>query len=169
LQVGAGSAGVTGAPALGANDVLITGNLEVNGSIYSNGILSTSSKFLLADVSMPSANTFYDGPNNLTLNSGTYILSGNVLGTNASEGQVYTAKLWDGSTVYASCQVVGGTSGRGNFLTFPGVVVTVSSGTKTFKISVATTDTNAIIRATPTYNNSGTTNTASYILAVRIK
>jgi hypothetical protein len=118
-----------------------------------------------ADVTMTSANTFYDGPT-LTLSAGSWQLYGqvSVLDTTAA-GSKFTAKLWDGTTALASAESESEAAG----VPFPlpvswAVTPTVST---TYKISVASTSAaNGRIKAAVPDNAAG--NTASYLIAIPV-
>jgi len=124
--------------------------------------LAFSSNYLTADVTMTSANTPYDGPS-LSLVAGTYYLSGQITITAANNG-TQTVKLWDGSTVISSTQAYQVTNSN-NSISIAGFVTLAT--TTTIKITALADFTGAVMRATPTINGTGCTNTASYLLAIK--
>ncbi len=130
------------------------------------GSLSYQQAALSADVSITAANTFYDGPS-VSLAAGTWLVGGQVAVLSSTANDRYTAKLWDGTTNYASAQSIGAVAST----TIPFTLaltpmVIVLAGTATVKISVATVGGSATIKSAVTDNSAG--NTASYIAAVKI-
>lgn len=113
---------------------------------------------IAADVALTLANTYYDGPS-ISLPSGTWLLTGAValMGLGTDFGQ---AKLWDGSTVYASGETPGG---RGS-IAVSGIAVL--GATTTIKISSAATATGVTMKAAMYDNPVG--NNSSYLVAMRI-
>ena len=126
------------------------------------GALTSSTAYLSADVSMASANTFYDGPS-LSLAAGTWLLLGSVETT--TSGWV-TAKLWDGTTVASAVTGYQQTSGGG--IAFQIAAIVAPSATTTYKISAASQRTAGTMNATPANNGTGTTNKGCYLLAIKI-
>lgn len=124
--------------------------------------LTTASNYLSGDVSMPTGNTYVDGPT-LTLAAGTWLLTGQVMVTRAGGGTNVTAKLWDGTTVISSAQ--GSTNiNPGGPLAVSGIVSPV--GSTTYKISAAADAATVVMKAAAPLNSAG--NTASFLNAVRI-
>jgi hypothetical protein len=118
-----------------------------------------------ADVTMTSANTFYDGPS-LSLSAGSWQLYGqvSVLDTTAA-GSKITAKLWDGTTALASAESE--SEAAGVPFTLPVSWAVTPTVTTTYKISAASTvAANGRIKAAVTDNTAG--NTASYLLAIPV-
>ncbi len=116
-----------------------------------------------ADVGMPTANTFYDGPS-VALTAGTWLLVGHITwqsddGTSRS----CTAKLWDGTTVEASAEESMNQGGRGQ-VTLAGVVVV--TGTPTWKISATLSLTNGSMLAAAAINGAG--NNACRLVGIKI-
>lgn len=64
-----------------------------------------------ADVALNNTGAYFDGPSVAQGTSGTWFASGTVTMTDASGGASFNVKLWDGTTVIASCQ--GQTNGAG--------------------------------------------------------
>lgn len=124
-------------------------------------VLTYSSNYLAANVTMTLANTYYDGPS-LALGAGTYLLVGQITGYQTGE---WTIKLWDGTTVISSMSQTAGAGYRSN-LSISGIVVL--AGAATWKISAACNAASCVMEATPAYNGAGCTNTASYLLAIKI-
>jgi hypothetical protein len=124
---------------------------------------STSTNQLAADVTMTSANTYYDGPS-LTLTAGTYLLMGHVTCMITGNSGQYTAKLWDGTTVTDSAAQTQSSNTFPVSLSVYGVVS--PTGSTTYKISVASgTAAGKILAAAPT-NAAG--NTASTLIALKL-
>lgn len=122
---------------------------------------------LSADVAMASANTYYDGPA-VTLSAGTWLLTGTVTHDGLANATLVTAKLWDGTTVAASCEtlVYGGAAGRDMAALPLSAVVVIAAGTPTWKISVAANAVTTNIKAAAPENGAG--NNASTLVAVKI-
>ena len=126
-------------------------------------VLTNLAASLPSNVSMTTANTFYDGPS-LTLTAGTWLIIGslclgNVLGA-------YTVKLWNGTTVYGSSEEKdSGTSAAPVVQVSARAVVSLPSG-GSVKISATCTAASATIYANPPDN--GGSNAASTLLAIRI-
>lgn len=58
---------------------------------------------LVANVNMPSTGTYYTGPSIAQGSTGTWFVSGTITVANPTGGDIIDAKLWDGTTVVASC------------------------------------------------------------------
>ena len=145
----AGAAGATGSA--GA-----TGATGATGAGFPG---TTASNLLAADVTLTNANTYYDGPS-VSLGAGTWLVLGAISGDDGVTASIFTAKLWDGSTVWASGQANG-------YDVNIAVGATVAlGGTTTVKISVATTSTSGKIKAATVVNGAG--NNASWLTAVQI-
>jgi hypothetical protein len=127
--------------------------------------LTTLTGYLTSNVTMTSANTFYDGPS-VTLSAGKWWLVGSVvISAGITSGQA-TAKLWDGTTAVSSGITDYGANGD---ITMGLSGIVTVTGTPTWKISVAEAAvSSSTIQATPRSNNTGLTNTASYLLATLI-
>lgn len=122
--------------------------------------LTVSENFITGDVTLTSANTFYDGPS-LSLAAGTYLLSGGVVIYNGGSCYV-AAKLWDGTTTYDS---PGDQAGAGEQTQLAVAGKVVLAGTTTIKISAAANATGSAMLASVL---NGVTNKASHLVAVRI-
>src|ERR1051326_8886897 len=59
--------------------------------------ITVSENFVTGDVTMTSANTFYDGPS-ISLAAGTYLLAA-VLSLDSTTAHWFNAKIWDGTTL----------------------------------------------------------------------
>lgn len=128
--------------------------------------LTSTQVFLGADVNMPTANTFYDGPT-YTPAAGTWLLIASATVDNQSGGgQRETGKLWDGTTAYAAAQVSNGASTNLALVTCQAVVA--ASGSQTYKLSVAGNGGTQTMLKTPNTNNSGLTGLATYLIAIRL-
>lgn len=127
--------------------------------------ITTATNYLTAAVSMVAANTFYDGPS-LTLAAGDWFLTGLLtLESNGPLGPI-TVKLWDGTTVTSTASANWGVSGDA---AIPVSGIVHPTGSTTYKISAAAAAViSSKIDATPRQNNTGATNTASWLLAMKI-
>lgn len=127
-------------------------------------VLTNNQAQLGADVAMPTANTFYDGPS-LSLAAGIWLImaSCHFVNGSPSSGQL-TMKLWDGTTVYSSAdQSASGT----NFPVQVSIQAIVPlSITTTVKASGTCNLANAIFKAAAALNGAG--NNASTLSVVRI-
>ena len=130
----------------------------------SSSSLTSQSANLAADVTMTSANTYYDGAT-ISLAAGTWLLIGTMYVDDPSNtGGTVTAKLWDGTTVSSSAEMyVSGTTTQVS-ITLSGIVV--PTGTTTYKMSAATSQNIHVIRAAAQQNGAG--NNANHISAVKI-
>lgn len=120
-----------------------------------------------ADVPMPTANTFYDGPSiSLGASGERWLLQGTVTISNTDTNNYLTVKLWDGTTVYASTEV----AADGNTIVTASLVgiTPALSGAITAKISVApkTSSVDPVIKAACVDNSAG--NNASTLTAVQL-
>lgn len=123
--------------------------------------ISTESAALSSDVNITNANTYYDGPS-LELDEGTWLVFGTVsLGTPPAD---FTAKLWDGTTVFASAMSARGVNGFAVSISLAAIVSPTT--TTIYKISAACDDPGGKILAAVTHNAAG--NNASYMLAIKI-
>jgi len=147
----------------------LTGGTTPDAIVYpadlGGGASVTAVNQLAADVTMTNADTYYDGPS-LSIN-GTYLLLATVStdGANASVSQ--TAKLWNGSTVAASTEQLayGGAAGRKySSLSLSAIVTT--SGSETWKVSVAGDGAGGKILAAAANNGAG--NNASTLTALKL-
>jgi hypothetical protein len=133
----------------------------------SGGTLSYQQSFLSADVSMTSANTFYNGPT-VTLSTGTWLITSRLMLLDPTGGSgIYALKLWDGTTVATNVMYSGPSAA--SWMAPPDLtaVVVVASGTPVWKVSAAVSSgTTSLIKAAGSGNISG--NVASVISAVKI-
>lgn len=127
------------------------------------GSVTVSENYLGSDVTMTTANTFYDGPS-LTLSAGSYILIGHVsvLILNAS-GAYITAKLWDGTTVYDDSVHYGTQFARH---TCNVTAYVTPSGSTTYKISATQNSSGGTIETT--IGTNGAANKGSHLIAIKI-
>lgn len=136
----------------------------INSTLVTTATSNTVSAFLAANVTMTTANTYYDGPS-ISLTAGTWLVMAGVDCGNESTGagQV-AAKLWDGTTVYGTAEQ--NAPSAGVYATpFTSAVVALS-GTTTLKISAATQQNGSIMRAALRVNSAG--NNATHIMAFQI-
>lgn len=129
-----------------------------------NGLTNSTNK-LSGDVSMTTANTFYDGPS-LSLAAGTWMLFGCVLCTCAAFATDFTGKLWDGTTVIASVQSPRNAAAASVTAMLPLSGIVTLGSTTTIKISAAGNNNTCIMRAAAQVNGAG--NNAAYLNAVKI-
>lgn len=134
------------------------------GSGGSGGSLSHASDQLSADVTMASANTFYDGPS-VSLAAGTWMLIGGITVEEPGAIGFITAKLWDGaSAIAASAESQASSAAWLVPMQLSGIVS--PSATTTYKISAACTSAGASIKAAAPDNGAG--NSAAYLYAVKV-
>ena len=127
--------------------------------------LTLGNNVLTGDVTLTTANTFYDGPS-VSLVAGTWFIIASVIVTIPGATGFITGRLWDGATVYKESEEHAVAGANKELVT---VAVVVLGSTTTVKISVTSTDTTGgtgRIRATAPQN--GTTNKASSLEAIRI-
>jgi len=158
-----GADGAAGAPGIDGLD----GMRGLTGPAGSSSI-SVQSAQLGSNVAMTNANQYYDGPSIAAMANGTYIIIATVTVNGADNSTEMTAKLWDGTTVIASAEFLtyGGAAGRKYAsVTLVGTVV-ISSGSPTWKISVAGNSSAGSILAAAVDNGAG--NNASTIVAIKI-
>jgi hypothetical protein len=131
--------------------------------------LETVTAELSADVTMTNADQFYDGPS-VSLRAGKWFVTGAVCVSASGTTQLVkaTAKLWDGTTVYASGYATAPSMGSGtSAVQIPLSAVITLTGTTTIKISAAEDSlTGQFIRAAAPANGAG--NNASFLRAMRI-
>jgi protein involved in polysaccharide export with SLBB domain len=123
---------------------------------------TTSSAQLGANVSISSANTFYDGPS-VTLAPGTWQLNATVTLTAAAVLNA-TAKLWDGSTAYASSEEAA--AGTNYCVSLSLSAIVSPSVTTAYKVSAAINQSTATMLAATQENAAG--NNATYIRATQL-
>ena len=160
----AGNAGARWIDTTGPTETFDNGTAWVAVGGGSGGALTSQSSALSADVTIAAANTYYDGPT-ISLVAGTWLLVAavNVVYSGAAEN--FTAKLWDGTTVYAAGQTQTPQAAAMGLISLAAVVS--PGATTTYKVSVATQSaTTALIKATAALNAAGNHN--SYIYAVKI-
>jgi hypothetical protein len=165
-RVDAGTGTLRGSTGAGALRFAVT---EVADSVGggSGGVLNYQQAFLAADVPMPAANTFYDGPS-VVLSAGTWLLIGQLQFLDPVGGQgVLSTKLWDGTTVAANTHHPQFSVPTWLGASTLSAVVVVASGTPTWKMSAASAGTADVIKAVAGGGNlSG--NLASHITAIKL-
>lgn len=144
-----------------------TGNvLTVAGGVPTwaapGGGVTATTNYISGDVAVTSANTFYDGPS-LSLN-GTYFLCGTVTLVNGGSADSFTAKLWNGTATASTSEITTAGAGYDGSIALSGYVVT--SGSETWKISVADNNGSGTIKAATPHNAAG--NTASFLIALKL-
>ena len=126
--------------------------------------LTSQSATLSADVTMTSANVFYDGVS-ITLAAGTWLIIATVLVFDSGGfGGEAGAKLWDGTTVSASAMFRPNVASASGEMTLSAIVAPV--GSTTYKMSAVSTQASWVIKAAQLSNGSG--NNAGRISAVKI-
>jgi len=151
----------------GSDLVTITGNSATD-SVSWNVDFSPDSEALAGDVAMTLANTFYDGPG-LTLGVGKWlVVATNTVQSDANVDMFVTSKLWNGTAVGGATESVlpaMGAAVKGIVSHTIHALVTISSGTETWKCSsAATIAAFNILAATP--DNAAAN--ATQITAVRV-
>lgn len=137
----------------------------MNGGLYGwggalRGTMSTAIAQLSADVSMSSANTWYDGPS-IACDAGTWLLLASITLSTGGSGD-FTVKLWDGTTALSSAAHTVG----GSWWADLGLVALVTVGSRTlYKVSARFTSGGATIKATGT---NAPSNTSSTIIGVKV-
>ena len=173
VQLTGGSA--PSAPSAGVGNVFVnsSGMLECQygaGQAECVPTYNTATNALSGDVTMTSANTYYDGPS-VTLAAGTWLLNGTVtlLSAAGTTAVNYTCKLWDGTTTTSSSEggarVTGTSATQKVSIALSGIVS--PGGSTTYKVSCASTGASGALKATASDN--GVSNTASTLNAVRLK
>lgn len=132
--------------------------------------ITTLVNSVAADIPMPLANTYYNGPS-ISLTEGRWVVIGGItVATPPSAGRSVAAKLWDGAAaVYHSGEAFGVVTAAGSAVSISlcaTMIVLSADAPKTIEISAACTIIDAIIKAATVYNGSG--NNASSILGMRI-
>ncbi|MHB8174320.1 MAG: hypothetical protein ACYDFU_07680 [Nitrospirota bacterium] len=149
-------------------------NTGVHGLLFGNGTsvsaVAYTSSYLASDVSISSANTFYQGPS-ITLAPGTWLVMGYLTldNTNATYAVVMSIRLGDdaNSKIGSESQAKLSTSWSAGLSVSQ--IVTVGGGNETWSLDAAenTNYTGRYIRATCPAN--GTAGKGSYICALRIQ
>ena len=136
---------------------------DVTGSGGSGGgALTTATASLSADVAIGTPNTYVDGVS-ISLGVGTWL----VMATASLSGagiQIITAKLWDGTTVYASSSEAIAGAGYAASIAISAVIVVAA--TTTYKMSVANNQSTGTLTAAAPANGAG--NNATRINAVKV-
>lgn len=156
--------GVTGATGPSGGPTGATGPVGATGATGATGGGATvSENFLTGNVTMTSADTWYDGPS-LTLAAGTYVLMGHIVVSSANTGVFFEARLYDGTNVLDSPEGYQVDSGQNLNMAVVGTVVL--SGSTTVKIQAASHSASGTIKASAAFN--GTANKASHLVALKI-
>ncbi|HEY9166168.1 MAG TPA: hypothetical protein VIS48_08420 [Candidatus Kryptonia bacterium] len=126
---------------------------------------TTSSGALGADVTMVTAGTWYTGAS-ITPGAGTWLITGSItMGKANGTADVEYARIWDGTTVYASGQAHNpGVNPHATTITMT-CTVTTGAGT-TVSVQGTSSVANGLIKAALTGNGQG--NNATRIIAVKI-
>jgi hypothetical protein len=119
--------------------------------------LSSLTNSLGADVNLNNTANYFDGPSVAQGTSGTWFVSGTVTVNDASTA-VYFAKLWDGTTVLASTEIVILSTQTVGTISLSGVITSPAGN---LRISVRDTTTTAgLIKFNLTGNSKDSTITA---------
>jgi hypothetical protein len=115
---------------------------------------SSGMSSLLADVAMPIANTFYDGPNTgvIGVAGEVWLILAQVAIVGGATPSSITARLTDGTNIIAEAPGVGAATPAGNVTI--DAIRTVSAPA-TYKVQAASTAAGATLKADPTSNSSG--------------
>jgi hypothetical protein len=141
---------------------LIADSSQAAGVRWGAPTLTIQENRMAADVTMATANTFYDGPS-LALAAGSWILIGRIIVTTGAANDTVVSKLWDGTTIVDATQ---NTRDVNNMVSFGYVT---PGSTTTYKISAACNTVNAVIKAQPPYTTAGALgNKAGVLIAVRV-
>lgn len=126
-----------------------------------NPILTSSSAALGADVALSNTGLYFDGPS-VSLAAGVWFVTATVTVLDTGTTAAIYAKLWNGTTVYASASGYSGNVARGTPITLS-AIVSIGS-TQTIKVSCRDVDasTGKIL-----FNQSGNSKD-SHITALRI-
>lgn len=153
---------------VGANDlVLMAASGETTGLKWAHPKLTTATNTLSADVTMTTANTFYDGPSVTIGASGQiWFLVGSVFLENTSATAVteFGIKLWNGTTVESADDWLTRATNDRKGLHVAGIVTL--AGSETWKISAVNTQNGCTIRKASANNNAG--DKYSWLRAFRI-
>lgn len=121
---------------------------------------------LNADVTLTSANTFFDGPS-CSVTAGTWLVAGGVTIKRTTTAGADTVKLWDGSTVVASSSNIRLQNNNDEAsIHLSGIYV--AAGSATLKISSATTAGSNLRVMKAAVTNNGAGNNACFISAIKI-
>ena len=128
--------------------------------------LTSITNSLSGNVAINSANSYFDGPSVAQGTSSTWFASGTVTIINAGTPSSYTCKLWDGTTVIASGQILpGSTVSQALTTSLSGVLAAPAAN---IKISCASSSsTSGTMQAAASTNSAG--NNASTVTAFRIQ
>lgn len=127
--------------------------------------LNHASAFLAANVSMPAANTWYDGPA-LSLADGTWlVMASATIGRTGTTAGNYNIRISTGTTHYASVQQYHA-SVANNYAALSCNAIVTLGGTTTIKLQAAGSITANILRADTPNNASGLN--ATGLVAIRI-
>jgi hypothetical protein len=164
------NADIAAAAAIAYSKLALTGAI-VNADIAAAAAIASSklaafasvTGTLGADVTIVSANTFYDGPS-VSCVAGTWLLIAQI-SMLSGLGAQFTAKLWDGSTVTSSSEFDAGSTLQSPI---PIVGIVTPGGTTTYKVSVASQRgaSDGAIKAAAATNGAG--NNATKLVGLRI-
>lgn len=147
----------------------INGNLRVQGSITcTNGIdLSSQESSLSADVSLPTSDTWVNGPS-ISLSAGTWLVQGCITFVRAGAATTtWFARITDGTTHHASTQTYSESLANVSRSVALTSVITLAT-TTTIRLQATTNNgaAGAVMKAALTSNGAG--NNATQITAIRV-
>jgi hypothetical protein len=147
--------------ALGTSNALkvtTSGVVSIPGLTASRGIITDASKNLIsadapltnslgADVTLNNIANYFDGPSAANGTTGTFFVSGTVTLSATAATSVYL-KLWDGTTVIASCSVAVGSGSSTTCASLSGYLTTPAGNLRISARDPARTDTKILFNAT---------------------
>jgi len=136
-------------------------------------VFTPATTYLSADVTLTSANTFYDGPSTAALVTGaTYLVSVGAMIISPNANEYFTLRVWNGTTTYGEAGIPVNGSFWGGAVTFgcaiPPFLMTAAN-TTALKISGATSGAAGTMKLTRNVStNSASSNKTTFITLQRI-
>lgn len=151
------------------------GQITITATGGGGGLLTSVDAHLSGDVTITSANTFFDGPS-ASFAAGTWFITWmlNVqVAVATAQSYWWTGKLWDGTTAYDESEITlanpSGLNFSGSMMILTGFAIVTLGGTTTLKASAASgqgSSATVIKRNAP--DNSPATNQASRLVGLKI-